>query len=633
MSSTSLNSLNARRRVLSAEWSHETNTFSTVPTTLDSFYRRYFFDKEDEIAAQRCDTRSELGAAYQCAEDFNWDLVTTVCAAANPSGKITNGTFEHICNLIISKANDGQYDGCLLHLHGAMVTDGLQDAEGELLKRLRMVVGGEVPIVVTLDLHANVTKSMAKYSNCLLACRTYPHIDFFETALRAAEILQLSMQGLIKPVSVLAKRPMIRGLDGGKTYEGGPMKNLIYKGSSLEADNSNGILVVSICAGFSASDVFDIGPSVTVTVDRCHGLDLKLHRSYLKNIRKSSRDNKGLGLAALTENKIYEEVVAAFKQTEEQSFIKNLTFAKSIADDFMDYAWETRDVTSARDCTISEAVEHASRHCHFMSNKRHPGVPSSASASVSIVGTASPASTSDSVINASRETSNGTTHDASLPLATNTVTKPLVIADVMDNPGSGHYGDTTDLLRGLVDCEANEEGYENSRSASISDVVFYAIWDPQAVQAGITIGVGQSGVIHIGGRCNPAAGGGPLELYGKVVCITDGHFPTFGPMGGGVWVNHGLSMVFRVGNNIDIVVISNNGQLLDIAQISSMGIDPLRKKIIAVKSKHHFRTCLAPLAHDIITVDGGGLGSLCAKGEWYENVRRPIWPLDRDQFQ
>jgi microcystin degradation protein MlrC len=78
-----------------------------------------------------------------------------------------------------------------------------------------------------IDLHANVSKGMCQHANCLMACRTYPHVDFYETALRAAALLQQSMLGTVKPVTVLAKRPLLRGLDGGKTDEGGPMKTLL----------------------------------------------------------------------------------------------------------------------------------------------------------------------------------------------------------------------------------------------------------------------------------------------------------------------------------------------------------------------------------------------------------------------
>lgn len=203
-------------------------------------------------------------------------------------------------------------------------------------------------------------------------------------------------------------------------------------------------------------------------------------------------------------------------------------------------------------------------------------------------------------------------------------TKPLVIADVSDNPGSGHYGDATNLLAGILH-------QQQHTSSSISDVLFYAIYDPAAVLQGQQIGVGNTGNIVLGGKTDITAGGPPLALTGKVVALTDGCFPTYGPMGGGgVWANFGLSMLFRVSGHVrvDVIVISNNGQLLDIAQITSLGCDPVHKKVIAVKSKQHFRACLADIAGEIVTVDGGGLGSvILSKGE-YEHVRRPIWPLD-----
>jgi microcystin degradation protein MlrC len=192
--------------------------------------------------------------------------------------------------------------------------------------------------------------------------------------------------------------------------------------------------------------------------------------------------------------------------------------------------------------------------------------------------------------------------------------KPLVIADVTDNPGSGHYGDTTDLLRAMVE-------------ADLRNAAFYAIYDPQAVQDAIRLGVGQTGALTFGGRHDPTAGGGPLTLTGRVVAITDGRFQCFGPMAGGVWRDYGPSPLFRVGD-VDIMMITNNGQATDLGQITSFGVDPTQKSTIAVKSNHHFRAAFAPVARKIITVDGGGLGAAILRGGNYTKVRRPIWPLD-----
>ncbi len=135
--------------------------------------------------------------------------------------------------------------------------------------------------------------------------------------------------------------------------------------------------------------------------------------------------------------------------------------------------------------------------------------------------------------------------------------KPLIMSDVSDNPGSGHYGDATNLLRAMI-------------AADLRNTVFYAIYDPQAVLDAVKIGVGNDGTITLGGKHDIAAGGAPLTLTGHVVAITDGRFQAFGPMGGGVWRDNGISMLFRVGG-IDIIAITNNSQATDTAQLTSLG--------------------------------------------------------------
>jgi microcystin degradation protein MlrC len=122
-------------------------------------------------------------------------------------------------------------------------------------------------------------------------------------------------------------------------------------------------------------------------------------------------------------------------------------------------------------------------------------------------------------------------------------------------------------------------------------------------------------------------GGGPLTLDGEVVCLTNGKFIAYGPMGGGVERNYGPSMVFRVGG-IDIVVITNNGQATDLGQFTSLGIDPTRYTTVAVKSMQHFRAAFAPIARDIVLVDTGALCSEIYTPELFTKVRRPVWPLD-----
>src|ERR1700731_824213 len=484
---------------------HETNTFSVQKTDM-ALWRRRDFHRDNEIPAAFRGTRSGLGAAFEAADKFGWTLIHPVSANANPSGIVTDDAFEQIGGMMLEAAGRQKpIDGVLLHLHGAMVVDSYEDGEGELLARLRQVLGPDVPVVVTLDLHANVTTQMTDNASALIAFRTYPHVDQYERAWQGAELLQRAMNGEVKPKTVIARRPMIYGLDRGR-HQKGPMAELIGKGEMLE--QSGEALVVSICAGFSRANIRDVGPSVTVTVDMARG------------------DARPRGQA--------------------------------VAEGYMDYAWQTRDYESLKLLWVAKAVARAKA-----------GKPGD---------------------------------------------KPLVVADYTDNPGGGGYGDATAFLKGLVD-------------AGVDSVAFHAICDPEAVQDGMLAGVGTKTTLTLGGKTDPSMGGGPLSLAGEVVCLTNGRFIAYGPMGGGIERNYGPSMVFRVGG-IDVVVITNNGQAVDLAQFTSLGIDPTRYRTVAVKSMQHFRAAFEPIARQVVLVDTGALCSEIYTPELFTKVRRPVWPLD-----
>src|SRR5271169_2381060 len=231
---------------------HETNTFSRVPTDM-ALIRRRDFHLENEIPQAFRGTRSALGASFEAADKYGWSLVHPVSANPNPSGIVTDDAFEQITGMILGACEQkGPIDGVLLHLHGAMVTDSHEDAEGELLARLRRKLGPQVPIVVTLDLHANVTQRMADNASALIAFRTYPHVDMYERAWQGAELLDRAMRGEVRPVTVIDRRPMIYGLDRGR-HQSGPMAELLARGEAIERRGQ--ALTVSICAGFSRSNI------------------------------------------------------------------------------------------------------------------------------------------------------------------------------------------------------------------------------------------------------------------------------------------------------------------------------------------------------------------------------------------
>jgi microcystin degradation protein MlrC len=486
-----------RRRVLVAEFMHETNTFS-VQGTDEAAFRHCSYYLDDEIPPAFRGTRTSVGAAFEAADRFHWEVVHPIATSANPSGRVTDTCFEAMSKRILSAC--ANVDGVLLHLHGSMSTETYDDGEGELLERIRSRVGSSVPVIVVLDLHATVTQQMADNSNALISYRTYPHIDQYERTWQAAELLEKAMAGEVAPKVALARRPILYALDGGRTTSP-PMMELLRRGDQIET--SGQALVVSVQAGFSSADVHDIGPSIAVTGN-------------------------------------------------------DLSSAKAIAEELIDYAWDQRTFSSIHFTPLNDAIAKAK-----------------AGASAQ---------------------------------------KPLVIADYSDNPGSGAYGDATNLLRAVLD-------------ADLQNVGFHAICDPEAVLQAQEAGVGNQVTLRLGGKIDPTMGGGPLDVTGHVVALTDGSFIAYGPMGGGARRNYGLSLLLRVGS-VEIIVISQNGQATDLGQFTSLGVDPTRKSTLVVKSMQHFRAAFEPIAREVLEVDTGALSTRNFKERPYKKVRRPIWPLD-----
>jgi microcystin degradation protein MlrC len=191
---------------------------------------------------------------------------------------------------------------------------------------------------------------------------------------------------------------------------------------------------------------------------------------------------------------------------------------------------------------------------------------------------------------------------------------PVVIADYADNPGGGAYMDSTVLLEAML-------------AADLEDAAFHAILDPDAVKAGIAAGPGAQIRVKLGGHTDAKRGGGPIDVTGRVTVLTDGGFVARGPMGGGVKLSHGPSMVLRV-SGLDIVVVSHPTQTKELEQFAAMGIDPRHAKVLAVKSMQHFRAAFAPIADRILVVDSGALCSPVKHGADFKRVRRPLWPFD-----
>ena len=251
------------RRVLIAQFMHETNTFSKLSTTLDD-YRRQRLVTGEEIARRFTGTRNEIGGYIDAATSYGWTPVWGAAANTTPSGRLTKDAWEQIRDIIVDAARTaGNLDAVCLSLHGAMVSETEDDAEGALLEALRGVVGPDIPVVATLDLHANATKRMADHASALVSYRTYPHIDGYERAQQAARLVQDTLEGRKKPRCLLLQPAMLKGADHGRTTQPGIMRDLLAMAEEFEKEP--GIDVVSIQVGFTWSDIPWASPSIAVT--------------------------------------------------------------------------------------------------------------------------------------------------------------------------------------------------------------------------------------------------------------------------------------------------------------------------------------------------------------------------------
>ncbi len=259
-------------RLMLAMMKHETNTFSPVPTPLARFHPLY---DEAAIVAYR-GTGTGLGAYLDLAQREGAEIVLPIAASAPPSGPVEGGAYAEITERICAAAAEGTFDGILLDLHGAMVTEHLEDGEGELLKRLRQI-SPETPIAVSLDMHANLYDAMIANADVVTGYRTYPHIDTFETAALAGDILMRMIRGGIRPVMAWGNVPMLPHVMRQGTDDH-PNKELQHRCAAMAAE---GALAACLFTGFPHADIANAGLSAVVVTDGDRDLAERLRDELL----------------------------------------------------------------------------------------------------------------------------------------------------------------------------------------------------------------------------------------------------------------------------------------------------------------------------------------------------------------
>jgi microcystin degradation protein MlrC len=249
-------------RIAIGAFLHETNTFAPTKATYDDFVHGGGWPSmalgADVLKVMR---KINVGSAgfIDEAEVNGWEIVPTISCAASPSAHVTEDAYERIVKVMIDGIKAaGPLDAVYLDLHGAMVTEHLDDGEGEILARVRRVIGKELPLVVSLDLHANVTPEMVEHADALIAYRTYPHIDMADTGRSAAKHLALLLRTKQRFAKAFRQLPFLIPISW-QCSNDQPTKGIYRKLTALE---SKTVPTLSFAPGFPAADFVSCGPSV-----------------------------------------------------------------------------------------------------------------------------------------------------------------------------------------------------------------------------------------------------------------------------------------------------------------------------------------------------------------------------------
>lgn len=461
-----------KKKILIMGFKHETNSFCPKKADIEA-YRNHIFQIGKEVLQMQKGVRSELGAFIDYFNG-NEDIELVPCFGLNaaPSGPVTSEMYNFALKQIETVIKEcGKTDGVLIDFHGAMVTESCDDGEGVILEFIRSLLGWDIPIAVTIDLHANVTEKMVKCADVIIPYEKYPHIDMYETGWKAAEIMADILEGKIKPVMVCRKISHLLPLIPTASEYLSPFYEKVK-----ELKKKVGIINIGFTHGFFPSDIEEMGMAVI-----------------------SVSDNNE-ELAESTADELYNLIC------------ENITDVK------MEYP--SLDETLNRISYCKEG--------------------------------------------------------------------PVVIADASDNPGAGGIGDTTHILRAVLD-------------KGITGAAFATITDEKAVEKCIESGVGTTVELELGGWSDETYSGGPLKVSAYVKMISDGSYISKSQMAYGTKFRHGKTVVLEIAGNL-VIVTSISRQPYDIEIFRSHGITPEDRSILVVKSTIHFRATFESVASEIITL-------------------------------
>src|SRR6202011_6192740 len=226
-------------RIAVSAFLHETNTFAPSKATYNDFVHGGGWPAM-ALGANVLKIMRNINSGLACfveqAEARGWEMVPTISCGASPSAHVTKDAYERIVAVMIEGIKAaGPLDAVYLDLHGAMVTEHLDDGEGEILARVRKVIGNDLPLVVSLDLHANVTPEMVAHAGALIAYRTYPHVDMADTGRACARHLALLLKTKQRFAKAFRQLPFLIPISWQCTNDQ-PTRGIYEKLAALQSD-------------------------------------------------------------------------------------------------------------------------------------------------------------------------------------------------------------------------------------------------------------------------------------------------------------------------------------------------------------------------------------------------------------
>lgn len=249
-------------RVFVGSLSHETNSFSPLPTSLRAFEADLLHRAGDPVTLAQAMAFPAYGDAIEAGRARGHEIIAGLCAWTQPSGPLPGPVYERLRDeLLADLSAGGAVDLVILVLHGAMMSDGHDDCEGDILARARALVGPDIPIGAVLDLHGNLTAQMIDSATVVIGCKEYPHTDYRARVDELYDLLERTARGEIAPRSAFRRGPVVGPI--GTTED--PMCTFVH--SLTRREGSDGILSVSMMHGFPWSDSADTGTASLVVHD------------------------------------------------------------------------------------------------------------------------------------------------------------------------------------------------------------------------------------------------------------------------------------------------------------------------------------------------------------------------------